>query len=506
MTDEAEIDLGDDASHDRALVDFEKRIDRALARGPAFAVRGRVMEVLGSLVKVAGITPRIGELCALRERDGSALGTAEVVGFSGAYTYLSALGSPRALSTSVEVAPLGRRQAVTVGDGLLGRVIDGFGQPIDGRGPIEAGHSRPVDDDPPDALRRGGVDQPFLTGVRAIDGLLTCGMGQRVGIFAPAGVGKSTLLLDIARHARADVKVIALVGERGRELGEFVRDGFSAEARACTVFVGATSDRSPMERIRAAQVATAIAEHFRDQGLQVLLLMDSLTRLARAQREVGLAVGEPPTRRGYPPSVFSMLPRLLERAGPGERGAITAFYTILTEGDDNDDPIAEEVRAILDGHFILSRSLASDGHFPAIDILASASRVVSRVLPPTWQDNVLAARQQLARHAELKLLLQIGEYHAGTDLDSDRALAFEAAAKPFLRQRPGEAVADLDQVHQRLAALLTEARARTAAKAPLAGAGTGTGAGAGAGAAGAAGAAAASAASRSQAGARGPGR
>lgn len=448
---------GSQAGADTGLAEFEKRIERALAREPAFAVRGRVMEVLGSLIKVSGVTPRIGELCALRDRDGSDLGIAEVVGFSGAHAYLSALGGQGALSTSVEVSPLGRRQQVPVGDGLLGRVVDGFGQPIDGLGPIAADQFRPVDQDPPDALRRGAVDRPFQTGVRAIDGLLTCGVGQRVGIFAPAGVGKSSLLLEIARRGRADVKVIALVGERGRELGEFVRDGFSAEERARTVFVGATSDRSPMERIRAAQVATAIAEHFRDQGLQVLLLLDSLTRLARAQREVGLAVGEPPTRRGYPPSVFAMLPRLLERAGPGERGAITAFYTILTEGDDDDDPIAEEVRAILDGHFILSRSLAAAGHFPAIDVLASASRVMSRVLGADQQEGVLAARQHLAQHAELKLLLQIGEYRTGSDPASDRAIAFEAASKDFLRQRSGEGEQAFDEVHQQLARLLAAA-------------------------------------------------
>jgi len=453
MTDLHESSSGLESS----LADFERRIERALPQELAFAMRGRVLEVLGSLIKVSGITPGIGELCELRDRGGDVLGTAEVVGFSGPYSYLSGLGPLRALSTSVEVRPLGHRQTVPVGRALLGRVVDGFGRPIDGLGPIDADQHRPVDEDPPDALRRGGVDRIFETGIRAIDGLLTCGVGQRVGIFAPAGVGKSTLLLEIARRASADVKVIALVGERGRELGEFVRDGFSAEERARTIFVGATSDRAAMERIRAAQVATTIAEHFRDQGLQVLLLMDSLTRLARAQREVGLAVGEPPTRRGYPPSVFAMLPRLLERAGPGERGAITAFYTILTEGEDDDDPIAEEIRAILDGHFVLSRALASAGHFPAIDVLASASRVASRVLTPGHQESVLAARRYLAQHAELKLLLQIGEYRPGSDPESDRAIAFEAAARTFLRQRPGESPMRFDATYASLRALLNQA-------------------------------------------------
>ena len=307
------------------LDDFARRIDRVLSQETGYAVRGKVVEVLGSLVKVSGITPRIGELCELKERSGQSLGMAEVVGFSGPWTYLSALGSQQALSSSVEVAPLGRRQEVEVGASLLGRVINGFGEPIDARGPLQGQRRVPVDGDPPDALTRHRVDRPFVTGIRAIDGLLSSGIGQRVGIFAPPGVGKSTLLVEIARRSQADIKVIALVGERGRELGEFVHDVLQGEERWRTIVVGATSDRSPMERIRAAQVATAIAEHFRDEGRQVLLLVDSLTRLARAQREVGLAVGEPPTRRGYPPSVFALLPRLLERAGLGLLRRIDRF-------------------------------------------------------------------------------------------------------------------------------------------------------------------------------------
>ncbi len=436
------------------LDDFARRIDRALSRETGYAVRGKVIEVLGSLIKVSGITPRVGELCELRERNGQSLGIAEVVGFSGAWTYLSALGAQKALSTSVEVAPLGRRQEVEVGEALLGRVINGFGEPIDGKGPVRGERRVPVDGDPPDALTRLPLNRPFATGIRAIDGLLASGVGQRVGIFAPPGVGKSTLLIEIARRSRADIKVVALVGERGRELGEFVHDVLQGEERERTIVVGATSDRSPMERIRAAQVATAIAEHFRDAGREVLLLVDSLTRLARAQREVGLAVGEPPTRRGYPPSVFAMLPRLLERAGLGTRGSITAFYTVLTEGDAEDDPIAEEVRAILDGHLVLSRTLAAAGQYPAIDVLTSASRVMTRVLDESAQGHVMAARQMLARHADLELLLQIGEYKRGSDPESDQAILFAEQCRGFLRQRVGEPTADFAAIQQQLAALV----------------------------------------------------
>ena len=408
------------------LKEFEHRVQSALSATDSIRIHGRVVEVLGNIIRTVGIQCRVGELCELRVGQ-NAMGYAEVIGFSDRTTYLSPLGTIGHLSPRVSVVPLERVHEVPVGEGLLGRIVNGFGAPIDGQSATDKVTMVPIDNNPPNPITRQAISQPFETGVVAIDTLLSCGIGQRIGVFAPAGAGKSTLLGNLARHAKTDINVIALIGERGRELGDFLRNNLDTETLKRTVIVVTTSDRSAMERVRAAQVATTIAEHFRDKGKHVLLLMDSLTRLARAQREIGLAIGEPPTRRGYPPSVFTMLPRLLERTGTSANGAITAFYTVLTEGEENDDPVAEEVRAILDGHIVLSRELAAANHHPAIDLLQSISRVSHQVCSPEEQQLADKARLTLANYQEVKLLVQIGEYQAGTNAQTDEAVRFSAA-------------------------------------------------------------------------------
>jgi type III secretion protein N (ATPase) len=330
---------------------------------------------------------------------------------------------------------------VPCGPALLGRVIDAFGAPMDGR-PLDAGAGlqfTPLHAPAPSPLQRRGVDEPLATGVRAIDAALTVGEGQRVGIFAMAGGGKSTLLGMLARQARADVNVIALVGERGREVREFLDESLGAEGLARSVVVVSTSDRPALERVRAAYAATAIAEGFRREGKRVLLLVDSVTRFARGLRELGLSALEPPVRRGYPPSVFAELPRLFERAGNDAHGSITAFYTVLAEDDDNSDPVAEEVRSILDGHIVLSRQLAQAAHYPAIDVLASASRVFTRVTAPAHRDAAAQLRALLARYKEVEFLLRVGEYQAGSDPLADRAIERMPALRALLTQRAEEA-------------------------------------------------------------------
>jgi type III secretion protein N (ATPase) len=319
---------------------------------------------------------------------------------------------------------------------LLGRVLDGLGRPLDeaSRGPLTTRMAYPVLGAAPHPLVRRPIQQPLELGIRVIDGLLTCGEGQRMGIFAAAGGGKSTLMGMLANGADVDVRVIALIGERGREVGEFLQRDLGQDNLRNSVVVCATSDRSAMERVKAAFVATAIAEYFRDQGKRVLFLMDSVTRFARAQREIGLAAGEPPTRRGFPPSVFAVLPRLLERAGMNERGSMTAFYTVLVEGDDMTEPVADEVRSILDGHIILSRKLGEQNHYPAVDVLASASRVMSAVVPREHADAAGRIRELMAKHGEIELLLNIGEYQPGNDPAADEAVRKIGAIRQFLKQ------------------------------------------------------------------------
>jgi len=398
-------------------------------------MRGRVSKAVGMLIDATGIQAHVGELCELVTPGEPPL-PAEVVGFHGNTAVLTPLGRTTGISALTQVVPTGRGHTCPVGSGLLGRVLNAMGQPIDELGPLQAHQFLPVQREPVSPLARRMIEQPLATGIRAIDSLLTVGEGQRLGVFAPPGVGKSTLLGMLARGSTADVNVIALVGERGREVKEFMEYNLGREGLARSVLVVSTSDRPPMERVKSAYVATTIAEHFRDQGKRVLLLMDSLTRFARAQREIGLASGEPPTRRSYPPSIFSMLPQLLERAGQGAQGSITAIYAVLTEGDEENDPIAEEVRSILDGHIVLSRKLAQAGQFPAIDVLASVSRVMGHVVSPEHQHAATRLRALMAKHQELELLIQIGEYKRGSDALADRAIELRGAIQAFLAQPP----------------------------------------------------------------------
>ena len=412
---------------------------QAFARVVPLAMRGRVSKAVGMVIEATGIQAHVGELCELVTPGEPPL-LAEVVGFAHQGAILTPLGSTAGLSALTEVVPLGRGLACPVGTPLLGRVLDALGHPLDGHGPLPAGlERRAVHQEPVAPLARRPIEQPMPTGIACLDGLLTLGIGQRVGVFSPPGVGKSTLLGMLARGSTADVNVVVLVGERGREVREFLEHSLGPEGLAKTVMVVSTSDRPPMERIKSAYVATTIAEHFRDQGKKVLLLVDSLTRFARAQREIGLASGEPPTRRSYPPSIFSMLPQLLERAGQGERGSITAVYSVLTEGDEENDPIAEEVRSILDGHVVLSRKLASAGHWPAIDVLASVSRVMPAVVPAAQREAAQRWRALLAKYAELELLIQIGEYRPGADPQADEAVRLRGAMQAFLAQGAREA-------------------------------------------------------------------
>ncbi|SIO21855.1 type III secretion system ATPase SctN [Paraburkholderia phenazinium] len=428
-------------------LDFERltdAIEREILAVPGVARTGKVLEVIGTLIKVAGLDVSLGELCELRAPNGTLLQHAEVIGFTRDVALLSPFSRLENISRSTQVIGLGRPLAVKVGDMLLGRVIDSLGEPVDGGPPIESDTMRPIFASPPDPMNRRMIDAPLATGVRVVDAMMTLAEGQRMGIFAPAGVGKSTLLGMFARGASCDVNVIALIGERGREVREFVELILGPEGMARSVVVCATSDRSSMERAKAAYVATAIAEYFRDRGQRVLLMMDSLTRFARAGREIGLAAGEPPARRGFPPSIFAELPRLLERAGMGATGSITALYTVLAEDDSGSDPIAEEVRGILDGHMILSREIAAKNQYPAIDVLASLSRVMPQVVPEQYVQAAARIRELMAKHREVEMLLQIGEYQPGTNALADEAIAKLDSIKAFLSQRTADYAAPAD--------------------------------------------------------------
>lgn len=403
------------------------------------AVRGRITRAVGTVIHAVVPDVRIGELCLLQDpRTGWSL-DAEVIGLSEEGVLLTPIGDLQGLSSRTEVVSTGRMLEIPVGPMLLGRVVDSFGRPLDGRGPVAASETRPLRGPAPNPMTRRMIERPLPLGVRVLDGLLTCGEGQRIGIYGEPGGGKSTLLSQIVKGAAADVAVVALIGERGREVREFIERHLGEAGLRRSVVVVATSDRSAMERAQCAYMGTALAEHFREQGLRVVLMMDSLTRFARAMREIGLAAGEPPTRRGFPPSVFAMLPGLLERAGMGEGGSVTAFYTVLVEGDGSGDPIAEETRGILDGHVVLSRSLAAQGHFPAIDVLSSRSRVMDAVVSGEHRQAASFMRDLLARHAEAEFLVRVGEYKQGSDPLTDRAIASIDELRRFLRQGEGEA-------------------------------------------------------------------
>jgi type III secretion protein N (ATPase) len=411
------------------------------AREPIHTAAGTVDEVVGLVMRATVPGVALGEIVRIDRRDSEPL-LAEVVGFRGDQAVLLPLGDVAGVAPAGSVWRTGAPLAIRCAEDLLGRVLDGIGRPIDG-GPPLAGEAWPVDRAAPPALARPPISTPQPTGVRALDAMLTLGRGQRVGLFAAAGVGKSMLLGQIARGATADVIVLCLVGERGRELGEILVEEL-APARARSVVVCATSDAPPLVRLRAIHTATAIAEWFRDRcGAQVLLLCDSLTRVARAQREVGLSAGEPPARHGYPPSVFALLPRLIERTGATQHGVITAIYTVLVAANDLDEPIADEVRGLVDGHIVLDRRLAQRGHFPPIDVVASASRLMTRVVDAGHAEAAARIRARLAIYEEHRDLITLGAYQAGRDRAVDDAVAAYPAIEQLLRQRREE-VADWD--------------------------------------------------------------
>jgi len=410
--------------------------------------RGRVVQAFGTTVRVSGVHARIGQQCRIVDRDTGTELIAEVVGLSEGQAILLPLASLQGVAVDAEVEVLQERSTVPFGTELLGRVIDSFGHPIDGRPLPSSLTERALYADAPSPLQRQPIQKSFSTGIRAVDALLTVGVGQRIGVFAMAGGGKSTLLGMLAREATADVNVIALIGERGREVREFIEDSLGEHGLRRSVVVASTSDRPAMERVRAAQAATAIAEGFRAQGKRVLLLMDSVTRFARALREIGLSVGEPAVRRGFPPSVFAELPRLFERSGNDAAGSITAFYTVLSEDEDGSDPVAEEARSILDGHIVLSRKLGQAGHYPAIDVLGSASRLFTRVTTREHQDAAAHVRALLAKHSEIEFLLQVGEYKEGSDSIADEAIEKLPAIHDLLCQRPDETATLVEAVER----------------------------------------------------------
>lgn len=407
-----------------------------IERASPVQVRGRVTEVIGLVVRAALPQAFMGELCLIYSPRSRTPMKAEVVGFRSGEVLLMPIGDLANIGPQSEVVGTGDCLRIGVGESLLGRVLNGIGEPMDveSHGPLECGQQYPVYSAPPDPLRRKRVIEPLSTGVRAIDALLTCGEGQRIGLFAAAGVGKSTLLGMIARNTEAEVNVITLVGERGREVRDFLEHDLGPEGLKRSVVVCATSNEPSLVRLKAAYVGTAIAEYFRDQGKKVMLMMDSVTRFARAQREVGLACGEPPARAGYTPSVFSQLPRLLERAGNSDRGSITAFYTVLVAGDDMNEPVADEVRSILDGHIVLSRELARQGHYPAIDVLQSVSRVMSVVADAEHRRAAARMRDVLGTYEKQKDLILIGAYEKGSDTHVDEALRMIDKVTGFLRQ------------------------------------------------------------------------
>lgn len=401
---------------------------------------GKVEQIIGTIIRANAPSVKVGELCRLQDPWSDHVLWAEVVGFNKNSAILTPMGNMVGLSAGTQVLPTGTVHQVPVGPKLLGRVLNGMGYPADEdrKGPLKFDAYYPVYANPPDPMRRNMIKHPMFTGLRVIDGLLPVGLGQRVGIFAGPGLGKSTLLGMLANGSSADINVLALIGERGRELREFIEDSLGEAGLKKSVVVVSTSDRPAMERLKAAYVATAIAEYFRDQGKNVLLMMDSVTRFARALREIGLAAGEPPTRRGFPPSVFSNLPLLVERTGQSDKGSITAFYTVLIEGDDMSEPVAEEIQSLLDGHMILSRKLASSGHYPAIDVLASISRVMTAIVSPEHQDAANRMRAIMAKYREIELLVQIGEYKKGADKAADESVDKISRINSFLKQRSDE--------------------------------------------------------------------
>lgn len=397
-------------------------------------LNGKVTQVIGLTVEAQGPNAKIGEVCHIIPQGNESPILAEVVGFRNNKVLLMPLGDLGSIGPGCEVVATGKPFMIRAGQGLLGHVLDGLGRQMDGSNLPPSLEDFPAVNMPPNPLQRPRIREPLSVGVRAIDALLTVGKGQRVGIFAGSGVGKSTLLGMIARNTKADVNVIGLIGERGREVVEFIEKDLGPEGLKRSVLVVATSDQPALIRIKGAMVATAIAEYFRNLGLNVMLMMDSVTRYAMAQRELGLAIGEPPATRGYPPSVFAVLPRLLERAGTSSKGSITAFYTVLVDGDDMNDPIADTVRGILDGHIVLSRKIGQTGHYPAIDVLASISRVMGDIVGSEHKQAANQLRRLLAVYRDAEDLINIGAYKSGSNKEIDQAIKYRSIIRDFTAQ------------------------------------------------------------------------
>ena len=416
-------------------IDFENVINK-INSIPKITFEGKVSKVIGLTVEVEGIKAFVGELCIIHNNMGAEI-QCEVVGFKEDCVILMPLGELVGVSPGCKVIGKGVPLNVRCSDELLGKILDGLGHPIDGEAILD-GENYSLSNEPPDPMKRPRITNIMPTGVRAIDGFLTCGEGQRIGIFAGSGVGKSTTLGMMARTAEADVNVIALIGERGREVLDFIERDLGEEGMKKSVVVCATSDKSPLVRLKGALTATSIAEYFRDKGKKVLLMMDSVTRFAMAQREVGLAIGEPPAQKGYTPSVFAMLPKLMERTGMSDKGSITAFYTVLVDGDDFNEPIADTVRGILDGHIVLSRQLAHKNHYPAIDILNSVSRLMKEIATEEQNKAASKARDILATYKEAEDLINIGAYEEGSNKEIDLAIKYIGNVNSYLKQGVNE--------------------------------------------------------------------
>ncbi len=420
------------------MIDVVERISTkykdVLDKTDPLIVSGKVTDVTGLVIVSVGPNVFLGEICTIIDKEGNETCKAEVVGFKDGKVLSIALGEVQNISPSCEIKATGKSFAVNVGMGLLGRVIDGLGNPIDGKGPLNCSSFTTIYNEPPNPLERMRISSPLQTGIRAIDGLLTVGKGQRLGIFAGSGVGKSVTMGMIARNTNADINVITLIGERGREVREFIEKDLGEEGLKKSVVIVATSDKSALVRMKGAFIGTTIAEYFREQGLDVVLMMDSVTRFAMAQREIGLTVGEPPTTKGYTPSVFAILPKLLERAGNTENGSITGFYTVLVDGDDMTEPIADAVRSILDGHVVLSRKLANKGQFPAIDPLQSVSRVMPDVVSQDHRKRAIVFNEILATYKDAEDLINIGAYVKGSNPQIDHSLSKINLLRGFLKQ------------------------------------------------------------------------
>jgi flagellum-specific ATP synthase len=413
------------------MVELEKYIKK-LEKLNLLRYRGRIVQIVGLTIEAEGLTGCLGEICYIKTPTGKIM--AEIVGFRGERSLLMPLGEMNGIGPGCEVVATGEPFRVGVGPGLLGRVLDGLGRPIDGKGPVAFEEWYPVLSERCNPLERQRIREVLPLGIKAIDGLLTCGKGQRLGIFAGSGVGKSILLGMAARYTKADVSVIALIGERGREVREFVEKVLGPEGLSRSVVVAATSDQPALVRLKGAFLATAIAEYFRDRGQDVLLIMDSVTRFAMAQREVGLAIGEPPATRGYTPSVFALLPQLLERAGTSPKGTITGLYAVLVDGDDFNEPIADAIRGTLDGHIVLSRELAAQNHYPAIDVLNSVSRVMIDIVSKEHLEKAARLKSILATYREAKDLIEVGAYRMGSNPKIDYAIKMIDRCNQFLRQ------------------------------------------------------------------------